>query len=303
MAPELASGDRGRIGAGCDVYSLGTVLYAALVGRPPFQGPSPVDTLLMVLEQDPLPPRLINRKLDRDLEMIVLKCLQKPPDLRYASAAALADDLAAYLADEPISARSGQFSQVLARVFRETHHATVLESWGLLWMWHAVVLFVMCLVTNWLHANRMRWPECGRAWPYLALWGGGLALWAPIFWKLRRRIGPVTAVERQIAHVWGGSIAAVILLFVIEWLLALPVLTLSPVLGLIGGGVFVVKAGILSGLFYLHAAALFATSLVMAALADRGIEYGISVFGLVAAATFFLPGWKYYRQSRREEND
>jgi serine/threonine-protein kinase len=252
----------------------------------------------MVLDQDPLPPRLLNRKLDRDLEMIVLKCLQKPPELRYASAATLADDLTAYLHDEPISARSGQFSQVIARVFRETHHATVLENWGLLWMWHAAVILVMCLVTNWLHANRAQWPECSRPWPYLLLWCGGLALWAPIFWMLRHRIGPVTAVERQIAHVWGGSVAAVILLFVVESLLGLPVLTLSPVLGLIGGAVFVAKAGILSGLFYLQAAAMFATALVMAELQRHGLDWGISLYGLVSAAAFFLPGWKYYRQSR-----
>lgn len=298
MAPELASGDRGAIGPASDVYSLGTILYALLTGRPPFQGPSPVDTVLMVLEQDPLPPRLLNRKLDRDLEMIVLKCLQKPPELRYGSAAALADDLEAYLQDEPISARSGQFSQVLARVFRETHHATVLENWGLLWMWHAAVILVMCVVTNWLHAMRGDWPQCAQPWPYLLLWGGGLALWAPIFWKLRHRIGPVTAVERQIAHIWGGSVAAVVLLFVVESLLRLPVLTLSPVLGLIGGAVFVAKAGILSGVFYLQAAAMFATALVMAELQRRGLDYGVTLYGIVSALAFFLPGWKYYRQSR-----
>jgi serine/threonine-protein kinase len=277
---------------------MGTILYALLTGRPPFQGPSPVDTVLMVLDQEPLPPRLLNRKLNRDLEMIVLKCLQKPPELRYASSAALADDLEAYLHDEPISARSGQFSQVIARVFRETHHATVLENWGLLWMWHAAVILVMCLVTNWLHSMRAEWPECAKPWPYLLLWGGGLALWAPIFWKLRHRIGPVTAVERQIAHVWGGSVAAVVLLFVVEWLLRLPVLTLSPVLGLIGGAVFVAKAGILSGVFYLQALAMFATALVMADLQRRGIDYGVTLYGIVSAVAFFLPGWKYYRQSR-----
>jgi serine/threonine-protein kinase len=88
------------------------------------------------------------------------------------------------------------------------------------------------------------------------------------------------------------------LLFVVESLLGLPVLTLSPVLGLIGGAVFVAKAGILSGLFYLQAAAMFATALAMAELQRRGLDWGISLYGLVSAAAFFLPGWKYYHQSR-----
>jgi hypothetical protein len=189
---------------------------------------------------------------------------------------------------------------VLARLFRETHHATVLENWGLLWMWHALVLLVICVITNWLHMQRHAWPQMATPVPYLLLWGGGLAIWAPIFWKLRHRAGPVTAVERQIAHVWAGSVVAVIWLFIIEWLLRMPVLRLSPVLGVISGMVFIVKAGILSGAFYFHAAALFATSIVMAVLQSRGFEYGITLFGLVSAATFFLPGLKYYRQSGRE---
>ena len=72
-----------------------------------------------------------------------------------------------------------------------------------------------------------------------------------------RRAGPVTFVERQIAHVWGGAVLASISLFFVEMLLALPVLTLSPVLGLVNGMVFVVKAGILTGTFYVQAVALF----------------------------------------------
>lgn len=299
MAPEQAAGGRGEVGPACDVFSLGAMLYALVTGRPPFQSPSPVDTVLMLLEQDPPPPRLLNRQIDRDLEMIILRSLQKPIELRYASAGELAADLDAYLKNEPITARTGQFSQVVARVFRETHHATVLENWGLLWMWHALVLLVICLVTNGMHAARFAVPQMATPLPYLALWGGGLMVWAPIFWRLRHRAGPVTAVERQIAHVWGGSVVAVVLLFVVEYLLGLPVLTLSPILGLISGMVFTVKAGILSGAFYLQAGALFLTSLAMAWMQHSGFEYSVTVYGFVSAATFFLPGLKYYRQSRQ----
>ena len=291
IAPEQAAGSRGTIGPACDVYSLGTILYAMLTGRPPFQAASPLDTLMMVLEQDPPLPRVVNPKADRELEMIALRALQKPPELRYPTAAAFADDLQAYLSGEPISARSGGMSQILARLFRETHHATVLESWGLLWMWHSVVLLTICLLTNWL-----QWGGVQTPWPFLAIWAGGLLVWAPIFWALRRRAGPVTFVERQIAHAWGASIIASILLFFLEMLLRLPVLTLSPVLGLISGMVFLFKAGILTGTFYVQAAALFATAGLMAIFPT----IGVTLFGLVSALCFFIPGWKYHRQKQSE---
>ncbi len=298
MAPEQAASRRGLIGPLSDVYSLGAILYALLTGKPPLQGISPVDTVLMVLDQDPLPPRLLNPRVSRDLEMIVLRCLQKPGDLRYESAGRLADDLQAFLAGEPISARSGQLSHIVARVFRDTPNASILENWGLLWIWHSAVLLLLCLVTNWLHLRQDTWPAMKTPWPYLTLWGGGLAVWAPIFWSLRRRAGPVTTVERHVAHAWGGSIIAVVLLFVVEALLRLPVLTLSPVLGLISGMVFVVKAGILTGTFYIYAAAMFATSIAMAILQHAQWPYGISLYGLASAASFFIPGWKYHRQKR-----
>jgi eukaryotic-like serine/threonine-protein kinase len=289
MSPEQADGRRGAIGPASDVYSLGAILYQMLTGRPPFQAASPVDTLLMVLEQDPVPPRMLNAKADRDLEMVALKCLQKLPQLRYASAEGLAADLNAYLSGEPVSARSGGFTQVIARVFRETHHAPLLENWGLLWMWHSVVLLGLCLATNWLV-----WQKVESRWPYLWIWAGGLAVWAPIFWALRRRAGPVTFIERQIAHLWGAAMIASIELFVIEWLLGLPVLKLSPVLGLISGMVFVVKAGILSGEFYVQSVASFLTAGIMALWP----EFGHTIFGIVTGICFFAPGWKYHRQRR-----
>jgi serine/threonine-protein kinase len=146
MAPEQAAGDRGVVTPATDVYGLGAILYAAVTGRPPFQAATPVDAVLLILEQDPPPPKVLNPNLDPDLEMIVLKALQKPADLRYASADALADDLQAYLNHEPVAARSSQFTQVLSRAFRPTHHIGVLENWGLLWMLHAAVLLGDCVL-------------------------------------------------------------------------------------------------------------------------------------------------------------
>jgi serine/threonine protein kinase len=292
MAPEQAAGQRGEVSPATDVYALGAILYAMLTARPPFQAPSALDTVMMVLEQEPLPPRMLNPKADADLEMIALKCLQKPADLRYRNADALADDLQAYLASEPIAARSSHFSQILTRAFRETHHAPVLENWGLLWMWHSVVVCVLCLITN-----AMQFQQVSDRWPYIALWSLGVGAWAAIFWELRRRSGPITFVERQIAHVWAGSTIASTLLFGLEWLLDLPVLTLSSVLPLIAGSVFLVKAGILSGIFYIQSAVLYATSFAMAVLHRRPeSDYGLSVFGFAMGLCFFLPGWKYWRQ-------
>ena len=138
MAPEQAVGFRGEVNPATDVYSLGAILYAMLTGRAPFQAASPVDVVLMVLEQDPPPPRVLNPKVDTDLEMISLKALQKPVDLRYVSANDLADDLEAYLSGEPIAARSSHFSQIISRAFRPTHHVGVMENWGVLWMWHSL---------------------------------------------------------------------------------------------------------------------------------------------------------------------
>ena len=295
MSPEQAAGQTDAIGVAADVYSLGAILFAMLTGRPPFQGASPLDTVLMVLEQDPPGICMLNRAVDSDLEMIVLKCLQKPQDLRYASTTALAADLRAWLNSEPITARSSTIAQVMTRLFRESHHAAILENWGLLWMWHSLVVLLLCLITNGMQLNGV-----SARWPFVTLWVVGLGLWALIFWNLRHRAGPITAVERQIAHLWGGSMIASSMLFGVESIMGLRVLEFSPALGVIAGMVFLAKAGILSGRFYVESLLMFGTSLVMAAIAASDLpDVSVSLFGVMSAVTFFVPGLKYYRQQRR----
>jgi eukaryotic-like serine/threonine-protein kinase len=106
MAPEQAAGRKGAAAVAADVYSMGAMLYDLLTGKPPFHGQDALEAIFNVLKFEPHPPRELQPQVDRDLEIICLKCLRKEQGDRYGSAIALADDLENWLAGRPIQARS-----------------------------------------------------------------------------------------------------------------------------------------------------------------------------------------------------
>src|SRR5881275_408548 len=112
MAPEQAVGNNAAISSLTDVYGLGAVLYQLLTGQPPFAGGTTYETIKLLLDTEPKPPRLLNPKIDRDLSTICLKCLEKDSKRRYSSALALAEDLERWLKHQPIQARhTGVFAR------------------------------------------------------------------------------------------------------------------------------------------------------------------------------------------------
>src|SRR5436309_15878520 len=129
MAPEQAAVNNAGVTSATDIYGLFAVLYHLLTGHPPFAAGTTYETVRLVLDTEPRQPRLWNRKIDRDLATICLKCLDKDPKRRYSSALALAEDLERWLTHEPIRARrTGIFTHGRKWVRRNPTSALLVAS-------------------------------------------------------------------------------------------------------------------------------------------------------------------------------
>jgi WD40 repeat protein/Flp pilus assembly protein TadD len=152
MAPEQARPGHGEVTAQTDVYALGAILYELLTGRPPFKAATPLDTILQVASLEVVPPRRLQPHIPRDLETICLKCLEKEPRKRYASASALAEDVQHFLAGRPIQARPTSLWERAVKWARRRPAVAALGGLSLL-----VAVLGFALVTwQWLEAAYQR---------------------------------------------------------------------------------------------------------------------------------------------------
>jgi serine/threonine protein kinase len=203
MAPEQAAGRIKDLGPWTDVYGLGAVFYELLTGRPPFRSDTPVDTVMHVIERDPVPPRLLNPKVDPDLQTICLKCLEKDPRRRYPTAEALAEDLQRYLNGEQISARSANMLDYLSRALDRSQHDAAFHTWSTMVLAVAVIVLVEHLAIFLL-----TWTGQPRESVLLARVAQFALIGVVFWWNRGDRLLPTSSAERELWTIWIGYVVA-----------------------------------------------------------------------------------------------
>jgi serine/threonine-protein kinase len=274
MPPEQAQAKK-DVGRAADVYGLGAVLYALLTGRPPFQAGNVLDTLSQVVQHTPTPPRLLHPTIDRDLETICLKCLEKDPAARYETAEELAADLGRYLGGESINARPT--NPILSEI-RKPSKVRLSLRWGYVTLLAAAVDFCSHLAVFWI-----TWSGGPTTIPFLIC----LCISALLHWLIAWRwlIRPrhlFTPEEGRIAALRGGFAVAAFSLFGIAY----PwdresILGVYPVLAVLSALYCYMIARLDWGPIYLPALAFFLLAIVMKLTPEWApLEFGVLSAGL-----------------------
>ncbi len=296
MSPEQAWGHTAEVGPATDVYALGAILYECLTGHAPFRGATALETLDMVRTAEAAPPRLLNPKVDRDLQTICLKCLEKDPHDRYASAGDLAEDLRRHRAGEPVKARSYNVLTRIARTLgNRSHSEDEFRTWGTLLLLFAIIILVGHVTTF-----ALLWTDQPH-WLARVVRGAQLGLGVLVFWRYRRRsLMPTSTAERQLWSTWIGYLTAYgISGVVIRWMIAqgvivggvaaprcLEELLVYPFTALLSAMGFCVMGGLYWGRYYVVGAVFF----VLALLMPLHLEWAPLEFGVVWALVLAVIG-------------
>ncbi|VTR97465.1 serine/threonine protein kinase [Tuwongella immobilis] len=198
MPPEQAQADTNLTPA-TDIYSLGAVLYECITGKPPFEGDHAIEIIAQVIDNPPVAPREINPEIPRDLETICLKCLEKDPLQRYASADELANDLQRFLNGESIQARSLNLMERMVRAIEHDRLDEEFAKYGSLFCWYSLVMaipevMITFIILNDLDGTLLALVQFSRAALFVIL----------LAWYRNWKIIPQTATERHLWSVWGG---------------------------------------------------------------------------------------------------
>jgi serine/threonine protein kinase len=308
MAPEQAAGKTKEIGPAADVYGLGAVLYECLTARPPFRAETPVDTVMQVMENHPVPPRLFNPHVDPDLETICLKCLEKDPQARYGSAEALAEDLQRYLNGESIKARSFNLLDRIQRTLERSRQDVAFHSWSTMVLVFAAIVFVEH-VAVWLLTFL---PDSFRL-ILVARLSQFLLIIAVFCWGRGSRLLPTTAAERELWTIWIGYLcsygsALMVTRMLTGWELFVPGpnapesyrnLLIYPVSSIISGLAFFVMGSNYWGRCYAVGVAFW----VLALLMPLHLEWAPLEFGMLWSGVLTLLGLRLRRLNRLAEAD